>query len=293
MRPLTLGPVRIDTVVENAAVPLRFAEFLPDSRPEDIEAAAAWLRPHLADASLTHGLLSFHSYVLRTERCTILVDACIGNDKERGGHPAFHRLNTPWLDELHAIGVAPESIDYVLCTHLHADHVGWNTRLLDGRWVPTFPRARYLFARTEYEHRLAGWRTDPQYALGMFADSILPVVEAGQALIVDDGYELEGLLTLEPAPGHTPGNIVIRLGRLGATNSAVFSGDVIHHPLQVRFPEWSAAFCEDPLRSADCRRQFVMSQAETPTLILPAHFPAPTAGHIRRDGARWRYEFIA
>lgn len=293
MKTLTLGPVRIDTVVENPAVPLRFAEFLPDSRAAEIAEAAAWLRPHLADASLAHGLLSFHSYVLRTERCTILIDACIGNDKDRGGYPGFHRLNTGWLAELQALGVSPESVDYVLCTHLHADHVGWNTCLRDGRWVPTFPKARYLFARTEYEHRRAGWLADPQYALGMFADSILPVVESGQALIVDDGHELDGLLTLEPAPGHTPGNLVVRLGRLGEPGSAVFSGDVIHHPLQVRFPEWSAAFCEDPVRSAACRRRFVASHADTPTWILPAHFPAPTAGRIRRDGERWRYEFIA
>jgi len=286
---LNVGSVRVDTVVELATVPLAFAHFLPDSTPEAIAAEAEWLRPRFADASLTHGLLSFHTYVLRSDTCTILVDTCIGNDKDRGGHAGFHRLTTGWLRDLQQLGVAPESVDYVMCTHMHGDHVGWNTRLSNGRWVPTFPNARYVFARSEFEHRARLRETKPGGDYGVYADSILPVVESGQVDLVDSDHELEGLLRLEAAPGHTPGNVVIHLqpGR----EHAVLSGDVIHHPLQVKYPEWSAAFCEDPAASAACRRRFVEAHADTETLILPAHFPAPTAGYIRSHGNRWRYSF--
>jgi len=286
---LNVGSVRVDTVVELATVPLAFAHFLPDSTPEAIAAEAEWLRPRFADASFTHGLLSFHTYVLRSDTCTILVDTCIGNDKDRGGHAGFHRLTTGWLRDLQQLGVAPESVDYVMCTHMHGDHVGWNTRLSNGRWVPTFPNARYVFARSEFEHRARLRETKPGGDYGVYADSILPVVESGQVDLVDSDHELEGLLRLEAAPGHTPGNVMIHLqpGR----EHAVLSGDVIHHPLQVKYPEWSAAFCEDPSASAVCRRRFVETHADTDTLILPAHFPAPTAGFIRSHGNRWRYSF--
>ncbi len=154
---------------------------------------------------------------------------------------------------LRAAGIAPEQVDFVMCTHMHADHVGWNTRLVDGRWVPTFPRARYLFARTEYEHRRRNWEAAAGAGYGAFDDSILPVVESGQAVIVDDGHELDGCLKLEPAPGHTPGNVVIHLQSRG--ERGVFAGDVLHHPIQVAHPEWSAVFCEDRVQSAPTRQQ--------------------------------------
>ena len=285
-----IGNVRIDTVVESAAVPLAFADFLPASTPEEIAAESHWLRPHFADASLKHGLLSFHTYVLRSKSSTILVDTCIGNDKDRGGHPGFHKLRTAWLENLEALGVTPDSVDYVMCTHMHGDHVGWNTRLINGRWVPTFPNARYVFARKEYEHRARQRELEPDGGYGVYVDSVLPVVESGQADLVDSDHESEGLLRLEAAPGHTPGNVIIRLQ--SAHKHAVLSGDVIHHPLQVKYPEWSAAFCEDPELSAICRRHFIEAHADTDVVILPAHFPAPTAGHIRTDGNRWRYSFI-
>ncbi|MFM8516706.1 MAG: MBL fold metallo-hydrolase [Nevskiaceae bacterium] len=286
---LNVGSVRVDAVVELATVPLPFTHFLPDATPEAIAAEAEWLLPRFADASLTHGLLSFHTYVLRSETCTILVDTCIGNDKERGGHAGFHRLTTGWLHNLHQLGVAPESVDYVMCTHMHGDHVGWNTRLMNGRWVPTFPNARYVFARQEFEHRAQLRALNPGTDYGVYTDSVLPVIESGQADLVESDHEVEGLLRLEAAPGHTPGNVVIHLqpGR----EHAVLSGDVIHHPLQVKYPEWSAAFCEDRVASAACRRRFVETHADTDTLILPAHFPAPTAGFIRSHGNRWRYSF--
>jgi len=292
MKPLSIGGVEVATVVESLRVPMSFAEFLPDAAAarEVLEAARPWLEPRFADLDAGVGFLDFHSYLVRTPRHTIVIDTCIGDDKERGGHKFFHRLKTPWLANLRAAGVAPEQVDFVMCTHMHADHIGWNTRLVDGRWVPTFPKARYVFARTEYELRRRSWEGDANAGYGAFADSVLPVVESGQALIVDDGHELDGQFTLQPAPGHTPGNIVIQLHSRG--ERGVFCGDVLHHPIQVAHPEWSAAFCEDRVQSALTRQQFVAAHADTGTIVIPAHFPAPTAGRIRADGSRWRYDFL-
>lgn len=290
MRPLSLGAARIDTVLEIETIPMPFAQFLPASVPELIAAERAWLVPHHADATLQRGFLTFHTYVIRHAGRTILVDTCMGNDKDRGGHPIFHGLRTNWLGELAALGVHPDAVDYVMCTHMHGDHVGWNTRLANGRWVPTFPNARYVFARREFEARESAWRADESAGYGSFTDSVLPVVASGQADLVASDHEIEGLLQLEAAPGHTPGNVVIHLRSQHA--HAIFSGDTIHHPLQVKYPEWSSAFCEDPTASAACRRRFVETHADTTTLILPAHFPLPTAGHIRSDRDRWRYAFV-
>ena len=289
MRPLSIGAARIDTVQELVSVPMAFAHFLPDSTPEAIEAERDWLVPLYADEPLIHGLMSFHTYVIRHRGSTILVDTCMGNDKDRGGHWLFHGLRTNWLQELEAIGVHPESVDYVMCTHMHGDHVGWNTRLDNGRWVPTFPNARYVFARREFEAREAAWRVDASSGYGSFTDSVLPVIERGQAELVASDHDVAGLLQLEAAPGHTPGNVVIHLR--SEHEHGVFCGDTIHHPLQVKYPEWSSAFCEDPAQSARTRRAFVEAHADSRTLVLPAHFPLPTAGYIRSCGARWRFAF--
>lgn len=296
MKNLTIGDVGISTVVESLRVPMAFAEFLPQllEAREVLEAARPWLEPRFADLgsdlATAVGFLDFHTYVVRTPRHVILIDTCIGDDKERGGHKYFHKLKTPWLANLRAAGLAPEQVDYVMCTHMHADHVGWNTRLVDGRWVPTFPNAKYLFARTEFEHRKRNYEATAGAGYGAYADSILPVVETGQAVIVDDGHELDGCLTLEPAPGHTPGNVIIQLRSRGSR--AAFCGDVLHHPIQVSHPEWSAIFCEDRAQSAATRQRFVAAQADTGNIVIPAHFPAPTAGRIVSHGDRWRYDFL-
>lgn len=287
---LRLGRWQIDATVELAAFPMPFAEFLPASRSELIAAQSDWLQPHCMDSPARCGILSFHTWVLRNGKQTLLVDTCMGNDKEPGGHPLFHRLKTGWMRGLEALGVTPESVDYVMCTHMHGDHVGWNTRLREGKWVPTFPRARYVFAKREFEHREAAWQSYPGRDLGVFADSILPVMQTGQVMLVEADHDLDGLLQLEPAPGHTPGNVIIHLRE--AAGRAVLSGDVLHHPIQVTYPEWSSAFCEDPVGSASYRAKFVEQHADLGTLILPAHFPAPTAGRIVRAGPRWRYSFV-
>ena len=265
-------------------------EFLPTLTKEQYEENRSWMEPAGCDPQTGNVVLCFQSYVVKTPHHNILIDACIGNDKERPARPQWHRLRTSYIEDLARSGVGVEDIDYVMCTHLHWDHVGWNTRLADGKWVPTFPKARYVMARREYEH----WKgvhesgADTPHATA-FGDSILPVVETGQALLVGDDYALEDGLWFEPYPGHTPGNVVIH-ARSGGERG-VFVGDVLHHPLQCLKPEWSTRACSDPEGSRLSRTRLLAEHADSGTLVMPAHFPDPTAGHIRRHGPAYRFAF--
>ena len=184
-----------------------------------------------------------------------------------------------WLDNLRAAGVAPEQVDYVMCTHMHVDHVGWNTQLVDGRWVPTFPNARYLYSRVESD---AFTSSENPLWQQVYADSVLPTVESGQALLVEDGHDVDEMFTLEAAPGHTPGNSVVDLRSGGARG--LFVGDVIHHPIQLRYPDWQTKFCTDPLQSAQTRRRVLEAAVERQSLLVPAHFVAPHCGHVHEKG---------
>ena len=195
------------------------------------------------------------------------------------------------LRDLAAAGVRPEEVDFVLCTHLHVDHAGWNTQLINGRWVPTFPNAKYIFARTEYEfweRRHLDGSEGP--VPNVYDDSILPVMQAGQAVLVDADHQIDDGLWFEPAPGHTPGNVVVNLQSQGATG--VLTGDVMHHPLQLIRPEWSSRACEDPVQSAATRRALIERYADTDTLIAPAHFASPTMGHIISKGDGFGYRLV-
>ena len=217
-----------------------------------------------------------------------MVDACGGNDKERA-RPHFHRRSWPWLETLRSAGVAPEDIDVVLCTHLHVDHVGWNTRLENGRWVPTFPNARYLIAQREWDY----WRAAGPAALAApgdyITDSVLPIFKAGQADLIGDEHMLASDIALEPAPGHTPGLTLVRLG--GGRQEAILCSDLMHHPLQVRYPAWSTRFCTDPDQARRTRVEFFKKHADSGRLVFPTHFPRPTGGTIARDGAGYGFVF--
>jgi glyoxylase-like metal-dependent hydrolase (beta-lactamase superfamily II) len=190
---------------------------------------------------------------------------------------------------LREAGVAPEDIDVVLCTHLHVDHVGWNTRLENGHWVPTFPNARYLIARREWDY----WQSAGSAALARtgdyIADSVLPIFAAGQAELIGDEHALAGDISLEPAPGHTPGLMMMRLGAGGG--QAILSSDLMHHPLQIRYPEWSTRFCVDPQQARQTRMSFLNEHANSGRLIFPTHFPSPTGCTIERDGKAYRVIF--
>ena len=239
-----------------------------------------WLQPSFVDDQ-HRVMMSFHSFVLKTRHHTILVDGCVGNGKERPARPMWHRQEVPYLERLAAAGVQPEQVDIVFCTHLHADHVGWNTRLKDGRWVPTFPNAKYIFARREYEHWEALVRSGETPNHGSFTDSVLPVMEARQAQLVESDHEIEDGIHLEAAYGHTPGTCLLHAKSRGA--HGIFSGDVMHTPVQLADPGLSSRFCSDASLSAQSRRKLCESVAETSTLLFTGHFPAPSAARIVRS----------
>ena len=292
MKTQSIGRFRVDRVTESAGPFADLSFILPQADRRTIEAQSHWLRPDYLDAE-DRLVMSFHSHVLRTERHCILVDACVGNDKERPLRPGWHRQQFPYLEALAAIGLTPQDIDFVCCTHLHADHVGWNTCLRDGRWVPTFPRARYVFADREYRHweaahRDALARGAPAPNHGSFADSVLPVVDAGQAVMVGDAHEFEAGVWLQAAPGHTPGNALIHVRCDGA--SGVFSGDILHSPVQLVDLSWSSRFCEDPLAATQARQALVHAVADTDTLLMAGHFPGSVAGRVVSDGAGFRWQ---
>ena len=284
-----IGAVRITRIHESVLTEVASAWFLGFDR-EALRPHDRWLIPNHFDPVADTITMPVHSWLLRDGRRTILIDTCCGNHKDRLGIPGFHQLDTPYLERLAAAGVQPEQVDYVLCTHLHMDHLGWNTRLLDGRWVPTFPNAKYVISRTEYEH--VARKAEPESALLnrlIYRDSVLPVVEAGQALFVDGEDCLEDILTIRPAPGHSPGHVRIELSSDGAMG--VFSGDLIHSPIQAPFWRWSTRFCEDPAQSAATRRDLLAFCAEHDALLLPGHFNVDHVARARVDGDAFALDF--
>jgi len=289
MTTLHVGDVQVDRVVEfeQPVIPLR--QLYPTSTPEAVDRHRNWLEPWLLEPQTGLLRISFHSFVIRIKSLTIVVDTCSGNDRHRPGKTRYHMKRWPYLENLAHAGVAPEDVDFVLCTHLHVDHVGWNTRLVGGRWVPTFPNARYLFARQEWDYWQAHYQTEAFVDDPYYADCILPVMEAGQADYVDFNYAFSDEVWLDPTPGHTPGHVCVHIRSKG--RECVMSGDLMHHAVQCAEPDWSSCFCVDPEHSRRTRRDFLQRYAESPVIILPAHFPAPTAGRIVRAGSAWRFSF--
>jgi len=291
LKPLHLKEVTVERLVESEGIGFHPAFLLPESSAPALAAERDWLEPHFFDPESGRFIQSIHTFVIRTRRHTILVDTCVGNDKERPSSRGWHRMDTAWLASLTAMGVAPRAVDFVLCTHLHVDHVGWNTRLENGRWVPPFPNARCLFNRTEYAHWEAAGDMDEAVGYGRtegcFADSVLPIMEAGQALLVDGDHRLDETLWLEPTPGHSPGHVCVHLEE--GESHVVFSGDILHHPVQCAHPEWNSRYCHDPALSRKTRRAFVARHTDAGTTILAAHFAAPTAGRIVSEGDRVRF----
>jgi glyoxylase-like metal-dependent hydrolase (beta-lactamase superfamily II) len=279
-----IGDVRVTRVEEEVRPSFQPRDWFLDFSDEELEPHLAWLAPDYFSMASGRVISSIHTWVLRTRGRTILVDTCTGNHKDRPGWPAFHMLDTPYLERLRAAGVAPEEVDLVLCTHLHVDHVGWNTRLENGRWVPTFPNARYLVSRKDHEHyaRLAADPGTKALTRNTFNDSVLPIVEAGLATFIEGEEELADGLRLRPATGHTPGQVRLDLSSGG--RMACFCGDVLHHPLQVPLWHWRSVVCSDPERACETRREVLEHCAESGALLLPAHFAAPHGGYVASRG---------
>ena len=278
---MMIGDIRVRALVDIDAYPMDLGFVFPDLKAEDLERHRSWLEPmHLRGKEM---LVVIRSFVMEVDGRTILIDACVGEGKVRPTRPVFHqRQDTGFLERLAALGLAPDEIDVVLCTHLHVDHVGWNTRLADGRWVPTFPRARYLFGRTELDH----WMAQPDRAAisgGSFVDSVIPILDAKRCDIVDDGQELGKGLTLCPLPGHTPGQLGLDVVR--GRDRAFFVGDAMHSPLQIVLPDLSASFDTSKPQAAATRRAMLAAAADDGRALVPCHFRGPIATHVGRDGA--------
>jgi len=294
MQPIQLGRMRVHKVHEmDSPVPL--LSQLPGTTAEDMKRLLGWYdQPDEVNADPETSFMTFsvHSWVIELDGKTILIDTCCGNHKDRD-LPEVHQLNTDYLGNLRRAGFAPEDIDMVMCTHLHFDHVGWNTKLENGKWVPTFPKARYVFGRRDFEY----FRTDPEgEALhnAAFIDSIVPVMEAGQGDIVEEDSvahrEIGNGIWLEPAFGHSPGCCTVNAQADGPPG--VFWGDVIHHPVQLIRHDLPFAFDTDGATACKVRKSTMERLADTDTLCFPAHFRRTSAGYVKRDGDAFRYEWI-
>ena len=268
-----IGDVKVTRVVEIES--LGGSRFILPDATRDACLPYGWMQPHFMDEQ-GNLLMSVHALVVDTGEHRILVDTCIGNDKERNV-PNWSHLQTHFLQDLETAGYAPDTINTVLCTHLHVDHVGWNTMLVGGQWVPTFPNARYLFARTEWEHWDAN---DDETVYGpVLADSVRPVVEAGLVDLVDMDHRVCPQVCLEPTPGHTPGHVSVHI-RSGEAE-ALITGDCIHHPVQMTRPDWCSSADVDQAQGLQTRETLLQQYVDQDILIIGTHFAAPTAGHIK------------
>lgn len=286
MRTFKFGDVRITNVVERTG-PVRTAQVMfADATDDSVARALGRLPDFTYDVATGMLVIAYQSYVVQTPSCTILIDSCVGDHPEYADVLQYDKQ--PWLDGLASLGLGFDDIDYVFCTHMHIDHVGWNTRLLDGRIVPTFPNAKYVFSRREYD----AWKREKDGpAVGKsFALCIDPIVDAGQAMLVEDNFVLSDQIWLVPTPGHSPGHVSVALQ--AGKQQILFAGDVLHHAIQCIEPDWTTAFCFDAEQTIRTRRNLFSRHEKSDTLIFPAHFPQPGCGHIRADRDHWRFDFV-
>ena len=276
-----VGEVTVTKIVEIEALG-GMRRILPEATLERVQ-AVDWLYPHFCDEN---GRMrgSIHALLVETSDRKMIVDTCIGNDKVRNV-PAWNQLQTRFLDDLASAGCPRESIDTVLCTHLHIDHVGWNTMLVNERWVPTFTHARYLFGEDEFNH----WHsTDLEWQQQVMVDSVNPIMDAGLADLVSTSHQVCDEIRLLATPGHTPGHVSVLIESLG--ERALITGDFLHHPCQIAHPEWGSSVDSDSQMARATRLEMFDSLAGTPTLVIGTHFASPTAGHLVRDGDTYRLD---
>lgn len=277
-----IGDVKVTRVVE-MEIPIPYSEeqpFLQDATPEAIK-QIPWLSPHFVTPE-GEMILSVHALAVEAPGMKLVVDTCIGNDRPRSLIQG-EALHTAFLEHMTEIGFGREAVDAVVCTHLHVDHVGWNTMLVDGKWVPTFPRARYLIGRKEFEY----WNTvDHEETQTIMDDSVRPIFNADLAEMVEMDHRVSPEIRLMPTTGHTPGHVSVVIESKGET--AVITGDMVHHPCQIAHPDWAPDFDTSKDASTATRKAKFADWADQPILVIGTHFAAPTAGHIVKDGASYR-----
>jgi glyoxylase-like metal-dependent hydrolase (beta-lactamase superfamily II) len=285
--PIQLGNTTIHRIVEQERPFFEMLMFFPALTKEVLAENRAWLQPRFMSPK-DELVLCIQSYLVQTPHHNILIDTCVGNDKPRA-RPFWNMMKSDCFENgLAGTGVSIDKIDFVMCTHLHVDHVGWNTRLENGRWVPTFPKARYVFADRELAYWTQRQRDEPA-ACPWVTDSVLPIVAANRVDIVKSAHAFDELVTLVPTPGHTIDHYSVQVGKPGA--DALITGDMIHSPLQARYPELGMMSDYDSKQAGQSRRELFGRFCGTPTLMCTAHFPSPSTGRF----VRWRdsFDFIA
>ena len=276
----TIGDVRITSLLEIQR-DLPAEELIPALSPEGIAPHLSSLQPDYVTSDLLMKV-AIQALLVESGGKRILIDTCFGNDR-KFPYAGMAVLHTDFLERLTGHGFGPDDVDVVVCTHLHFDHVGWNTRLIDGSWQPTFPRAEYLIGRTEFEH----WQDHDDFNIDL-TDSIDPIVAAGLHRFVDPDFQITPELQLEPSPGHTPGHVCVRIRSNG--ESALIGGDLIHHPVQIFEQGWSSGADYDPECAVATRRRVLEGLANTDTVLIGTHFATPSAGRVRHDGGGWAWD---
>jgi glyoxylase-like metal-dependent hydrolase (beta-lactamase superfamily II) len=279
---IALKDVTIHPVVEQQGAFFDFLEFFPKLSKEQFEENRSWLEPTFVDPATQRLVLCIQGFLIKTAQHTILIDSCVGNHKPRPARPFWNMMNSDRFEQgLKAVGLGFDDIDYVMCTHLHGDHVGWNTRLENGRWVPTFPKARYVMADRELAFWTQKQKEHPADAPWM-TDSVLPIVAANRAQVVKSDFALGDLVQCIPTPGHTIDHFSVLVGRSG--HDALITGDMIHSPIQGRYPDLSMRLDYDSAQSAKTRRNIFDRYCDTSTLFCVTHFPSPSTGRVQRWG---------
>jgi glyoxylase-like metal-dependent hydrolase (beta-lactamase superfamily II) len=284
---IQVGDITIHRIVEQDTPIFDVMPFFPSLTKEMLDENRDWLEPRFLDPATQKLVLTIQSYLVQTKHHNILIDACAGNHKTRPARPVWNMMNTDRFEKsFAATGLTVHDIDYVMCTHMHTDHVGWNTRLENGRWVPTFTKAKYLFADRELEHWTQRYKENPE-AVPQVGDSVLPIVEAKRAEIVKSDHAFNDLVSLIPTPGHTIDHYSVQVKSNG--QEAIVTGDMVHSPLQCRYPELGMMADFDSKQAGETRRKLFGRCCDTRTLLCTAHFPAPSAGRIARWGDGFKF----
>jgi glyoxylase-like metal-dependent hydrolase (beta-lactamase superfamily II) len=278
-----IGDVSITRLVE-VVLKSPVETLFTDGTAEGLAHYASWLKPNFIDDN-DQLLISIHAFLIRSGGMNIIVDTCSGNGKKLPLFEEWNDLNTPFLENMTALGFNPDAIDRVLCTHLHFDHVGWNTKKVGNEWIPTFPNARYLFGATEW----AFWKDEEDhFDTGCREQAVLPILDAGLADLVESNHTINDEISLIPTPGHTPGHVSIHITSKG--EQAIITGDMFHHPCQIAKPGLLDIGDVEHDRAEQTRIKFMKDYADGPVLILGTHFATPTAGKIMSDGEGYKFE---